>query len=358
MKRIGNLYPKIYDFENLYNAYLNARKNKRYRNEVLRYTFNLEEQLITLQNELIYRTYQVGRYREFYVHDPKKRLIMALPFKDRVLQWALNLHIEPIFEKTFIYDSYACRKGKGTHKAVNRVQKWLYNAKMQNKELYCLKLDVAKFFYRIHQDTLIKIINKRIKCADTMWLIERIVKSENDQQFGINLGDHHYERGKVDYIGIPIGNLTSQLFANVYLNELDQFVKHELKCKHYVRYMDDMCILSEDKHELHRIKAEIEAFLECELKLNLNNKTAIFPANKGIDFLGHKIFYSHKRLGKKTAKKLKRRTKAQFKKYLNNDITCDEMRSTVASYEGMLQQADCFKMRKKLYEQLSEMRRK
>lgn len=188
---------------------------------------NLEENLIILQNELIWGEYRIGTPRVFTIFVPKIREIKALPFKDRVLQHALNSIIEPCFENSFYHYSYACRKDKGTHRASLKVQEWLYIAKKNNKNLYCLNVILKKFFNSVDLKILVKIIEKRIKDKKVIWLIKQIL-------------------GKAQK-GMPIGSLTSQLFANVYLNELDNFVKHKLKIKKYMRYMDDFIIFSEDK---------------------------------------------------------------------------------------------------------------
>lgn len=351
MKRLGNLYEQIIDYENLWNAYLNARKNKRFRGDVLEFTHNVEENLIQIQNELIHKTYKVGKYREFYVYDPKKRLIMALPFKDRVVQWVIYRIIEPILDKQFIYDSYACRKGKGIQKAADRLQYWLRKLDRSAEKPYYLKLDISKYFYRIDHDILMQILERKIKDRDVLWLLETIIRSE-DTKFGIPLGDHGFEQERIDGIGIPIGNLTSQLFANLYLNELDQYAKHQLHLHYYIRYMDDIVILSEDKHELRNVLEEIDIFLRSELRLQLNNKTAIRPISTGIEFVGYRIWPTHRKLKKKTAKKMKRRLRYLKKAYARGEVSADEVRSTLMSYLGYMKHADCYNLKRKILSDL------
>lgn len=236
MKKFRNIYEKIYDFENLYQAYLEARKCKRYRQDVLQFSANLEENLIQIQNELIYKTYKVGRYREFFVYDPKKRLIMALPFKDRVVQWAIYRQLNPILDKQYIYDSYGCRIGKGTHKAADRLQYWLRQVYRKPEKYYYLKLDISKYFYRVDHQVLMEIIKKKFDDPDLIWLMDKIINSE-DTKFGLPLNidpDKCTIEDRLADVGMPIGNLTSQMFANLYLNELDQHVKHELKLHYYI----------------------------------------------------------------------------------------------------------------------------
>lgn len=316
MKRIGELYNKIYNFNNLYEAYLKARKNKRYRLEVMTYTNSLEENLITLQNELIWGKYKIGNPRIFTIFIPKIREIKALPFRDRVLQHALNTVIEPYFERSFYNYSYACRKDKGTHKASLKVQEWLYIAEKNNKNLYCLKCDIKKFFNSVDLKILVEILSRKIKDKKVIWLIKQILgKSQK---------------------GMPIGSLTSQLFANIYLNELDKFVKHSLKMKYYIRYMDDFIIFSESKSELHYILNEIENFLKTKLELELNNKTRIQPVKTGVEFVGYIHFYNKIRIRKSSWKRFKKNLKTTKKSYYKNTINKETYNNTISSYYGHL----------------------
>lgn len=285
MKPLKHIYEQVYDYENLYKAYLNARKNKRYRDEVMLFTDSLEENLLSLQNELLYRSYMVGRYREFYVYEPKKRLIMALPFRDRVVQWALYQIVNPIFTKQYISDSYACIPGRGVHQAIKRVFYWLQLECNKTERLFYLKMDIAKFFYRVDHQVMMDILSKKFADTPLLQLFSTIINSE-DTPFGLPSGYNPGETEMLYNCGMPIGNLSSQMMANVILNELDQYAKRVLGIRHYIRYMDDMIILSSDKNELHRYKDLIEGFLKEKLKLQLNNKTAIRPIGQGIEFVG------------------------------------------------------------------------
>lgn len=340
MKRHNLLFEKVIDYENLWNAYLEARKGKRFRGEVLEFANNLEENLIQIQNELIYKTYEIGRYREFYVHEPKKRLIMALPFRDRVVQWAIYRVIEPIFEPQFIQDSYACRKGKGVMHAIDRLQYWMRKMDRSHKKPYYLKLDISKYFYRVDHDILLSIINRKIKDHDLLWLLEKIIRSE-DTKFGIPLGDHYFEKERIGGVGMPIGNLVSQLFANVYLNELDQFAKHELRLHNYIRYMDDIIILHESKEELWKVLEEIDLFVKSELNLQLNNKTRISPQSTGVEFVGYRTWSTHRKLRKSTTHKMRKRLKSLKKMYSKGEVTLDEIKPVLASYLGLMKHGNC-----------------
>ena len=305
MKTYKNLYNRIYAFENLYQAYKQAKKGKRYREDVLRFSENLENNLLDLQKELMNQTYMHGNYRQFIISDAKKRLIKAAPFRDRLVHHAICNVIEPIFDKSFIYHSYACRKGKGTHKAINTLQNKLKN--MGN--VYCLQCDISKYFASIDHNVLLSLLSKKVADKKVMNLLKIIIESDYDI---IN-----YKGNKA---GIPIGNLTSQLFANIYLDRLDQFIKHDLKEKHYIRYMDDFLIVHKSKDHLHLVKENIKNFVEDVLYLLLHPKKAIvFPvANDGVNFLGFRVFDTHKLLRKSTVKRFIQRFKVlseeQFEK--------------------------------------------
>ncbi|MFU0784481.1 MAG: hypothetical protein ACFWT2_15525 [Thermoanaerobacterium thermosaccharolyticum] len=351
MKKYGYLYEQIYDYENLYLAYLEARKGKRYRQDVLEFSANLEENLIQIQNELIWKMYKVGRYREFYVYEPKKRLIMALPFKDRVVQWAIYRVLNPLFDKTFIEHSYACRIGKGTHKAAHKLQYWLRKTDRKLEKYYYLKMDISKYFYRVDHSIALKIIEKKIKDEDVLWLLKEIIENE-DKPFGLPLGTEPGDCSKDMRLydkGMPIGNLTSQLLANIYLNELDQFCKHKLRIKYYVRYMDDFIILHHDKKYLHRLKLEIESFLNNNLELHTNKKTCIRPTTVGIEFVGFRIWPTHMKLKKKTAIKMKRWLKYLKKAYARGEVDFNTVNATVQSYLGVLKHCNSYYLKQSIF---------
>lgn len=348
--KLSGLYEKIYDFENLYQAYREARKAKRFRDDVLQFSGNLEENLIQIQNELIYREYKVGRYREFFVYDPKKRLIMALPFKDRVVQWAIYRQINPMLDKQFIYDSYGCRVGKGTHKAADRLQYWLRQVSRKPQKYYYLKLDIAKYFYRVDHRVLMDILRKKIDDKDILWLLDKIINSE-DTKFGLPIGvdpDKCTDEDRLSDVGMPIGNLTSQLFANLYLNELDQYAKHELRLHYYIRYMDDIVILHHDKKYLHSVKDDINLFLNEKLNLQLNKKTTIRPISCGIEFVGFRIWATHRKLKKKSARKMKARIKFLQKAYASGKMSFQEVNNSMQSYFGIMKHFNSYKFKSKL----------
>lgn len=330
MKTFNNLYSKIYNFENLLNAYNSAKKNKRYKNEVIEFGLNLDENLIQIQNELIHHAYQPSRYREFVIREPKERLILSLPFRDRVVHQAICRVIEPIFNSTFIYDTYACRKGKGTLAGVKRLWYFLNKLRQNNKEVYCLKMDITKYFYSVDHGILKTAIRKKIRCKQTLRLLDTIIDS-------------------VDNPGIPVGNLTSQLFANIYLSSLDHFIKETLRQKYYIRYMDDMVILSENKSELWEIFSLIKDFTEYDLKLKFNKKTQVFNVNRGIDFLGYRQFPDRLIL----RKRIMRKNYRKFKK-LARTAGKTKIDQSLASFEGLCKHCSSKEILNKVYTTIKE----
>ena len=352
MNKIKNIFPKIYDFENLFYAYKDGIKQKRDRPDIMKYTENLEENLITLQNEFVWKTYKVGPYRKFFVYEPKQRLIMALEFRDRVAQHAIYRQLNPLLDKQFIFDSYACRKKKGTHKAVQRLQYWFRQVERKPGQYYYLKLDISKYFYRIDHEILLGILREKIADKDLLYILEGIVNCE-DTSFGLPLGADIGEMPMCEMlaeVGLPIGNLTSQMFANLYLDQLDQFCKHKLRLRYYIRYMDDVIIVHNSKKHLENVKREIAAFLADRLHLQLNNKTCIRPVYMGAEFVGFRVWSTHVKLRKKTAKKMVKRLKFVFSAYRMGEIDREKMERTVASYRGILQHFNSHGMAQKLNE--------
>ncbi len=352
MKRYRDIYPDIYDYENLYEAYRSARKGKTQRSEVMAFTRDLEGNLIELQNELVWHTYHVGRYREFYVTDPKKRLIMALPFRDRVVQWAIYRQINYLLDKRYIPTSYACRVGGGTQRAVHQLQQYIRHTP---GEVYVLKLDVSKYFYRIDHAVLLDILHRIFKDRDLLELLRRIIDDEQGGGlFGINIETGEREAG----VGMPIGNLTSQMFANLYLNEADQYTKNTLKAKKYIRYMDDMVIVSNDKAYLRECWRAMDDFLANHLKLRLNRKSTILKASNGIDFCGYRVWADHIRLRQKSALKMKHRLRYLREAYSRGEAELGEVTASLTSYCGLLKHCDGYQLKKRILHDLVLVRHK
>lgn len=299
---------------------------------------NREDNLFHAIEVLKDGTYQPGEYRVFKVWEPKERIIMALPFFDRVIQHMIVNLIEPIFEKRFLFHSYACRKGKGVHEASKTLSKWLYELEVvQGKKIYAIKGDIHHYFQSVSHDILKAEIRRYISDKALLKILDRII-------------DHNgiFPPG----VGIPVGNLTSQLFANVYLNKLDQFVKHELKVKYYVRYMDDFIILSEDPAELRRVLAIIEEFLRRELRLELNPKTTILAAKNGINFVGYIHYKDHKKI-KKDAK---RRLKKLLNAFETGEVELEYFDRSIESRLGHMEHADTYNYIRKTKEFVKELK--
>lgn len=347
---IADIYPQIFDFDNLYQSYLEARKGKRYRGNVLDFSAHLEEELIELQNELVWQTYRVGPYHQFYIREPKKRLIMALQFRDRVVQWAVYRLLNPLLDRQFINASYGCRVGKGMHRAVEKLQNWMRAVSRKPGRWYYLKLDISKFFYRIDHEVLLNILRRKIYDERLLWLLGQIINSE-DTRFGLPAGatiESCTPEQMLADRGVPIGNLTSQMFANLYLNELDQFAKHQLKLHYYIRYMDDIIILYQDKRALHEIKNQIENFVERNLHLNLNQKTAIRPVSVGVEFVGFKVYVTHRKLKRRSIKKMKARLLYLKNAFAQDRVSLDDIRRTMNSYCGMMKYFSSYGLRRKI----------
>jgi RNA-directed DNA polymerase len=303
-----DLWHELCSYKNLELAFKKARKHKTTKDYVIKFESQLKHNLMSLRIELLLHYYRPRHLVTLIIHDSKTRRISKSDFRDRVIHHALYNIIEPILEKTFIFDSYANRKGKGTLKAVERFDLLKRRISMNNtRPCYILKADIEKYFENINHKILLNLILKKIKDPRVIWLIKVIHSNSN-------------KSGK----GMPLGNLTSQFFANVYLNELDQFVKHKLKAKQYIRYVDDFVIFHHNYALLDRWKQEISMFLINSLKLNLHkDKTKIIKLGSRINFLGFRIFYHHKLLKKSNIKRFKRKYDEMKNEYSIGKVSYD-----------------------------------
>ena len=347
MKTIKNIYPQVYAFSNLLLAARKAQKGKRKQQNVASFNFNLEKKLLELKEQLENKSYIPGSYKTFTIYEPKQRMISAAPYSDRVVHHALCKIIEPVFEKTFIYDSYANRKGKGTHKALDRYKKF---AQLNR---YVLKMDIKNYFPSIDHEILKRTIRRKIGCRDTLWLIDNIIDNSNPQKPSIVSfpGDDLYtavERRK----GLPIGNLTSQFFANIYLNPLDHFVKEELRCKYYVRYVDDFVVFSNSKKYLHAVRKKIIDFL-TGLRLQLHeNKSKVFQVKTGITFLGHKMFPYYSLLKSDNVKRFRKKLKVKTGLLKQEKISMEEFYASIQSWGAHARYSRTYRLRKSINEEL------
>jgi len=317
---VNNLWDSFIDFENIYRGYFSAARGKRYRNEVLSYKAKLEDNLFSLIEDLKNNNYKPLPFRRFHITNPKPREIEAPAFCDRVLHHSLDQIIEPIFEKRFINESYACRLGRGTHAAMRHVFKCTQLAKRQWGNYFVLKCDISKFFPSVNHDILKKIIRRAIWDKRLLCIIDLIID--------FNSG--------IDGVGIPIGSLTSQLFANVYLDPLDHFLKETCRIKFYARYMDDFVILHNSKEYLRELLKKIETFLNERLELKLNPKTVIFPGKHAIDFCGYRIWPTHIKPRKRTVKRAKSRMRKMVKLYKDDPKILEHAKASLVSFMGYI----------------------
>lgn len=325
-------YKNIISIKNLCEAWTEFMRGKKLKKDVAEFSLNLSQNIFRLHEELRTKTYRHGAYEAFSINDPKPRSIHKATVRDRLLHHAIYRILYPYFDKKFIYDSYSCRHLKGTHRALNRFNQFVWQVSESNsKTCWILKCDVRKFFASIDQATLIQIIKRHVSDTNTIWLVERII--ESFQSTG---------SGK----GLPLGNLTSQLLVNVYMNQFDQFVKYELKQKYYIRYADDFVIMHHNKGILIDILPKIQSFLSEHLKLSLHpNKVFIKTVASGVDFLGW-VHFPHRRVMRTTTKK------RMFKKIKDSQ----EKPEVVQSYLGLLSHGNGWKLQQKVKDKIVKTR--
>lgn len=351
MKTYKHLYPQICDFENLYIAYRKARRGKRGRAQPAMFERVQDDELLNLQEELQTFTYKPGAYHSFYIHDPKKRLISAAPFRDRVIHHALCNVIEPIWEQRFIFDSYANRVGKGTHRALDRAQEYA------RKYEFVLQCDVKQFFPSIDHAVLRAEFARLIRDENALWLCDQILQSgvgvlaeEYEMEFfegddpstGSGQGLFAANRPR----GLPIGNLTSQFWANVYLNGFDHFVKRELKCPAYVRYVDDFVLFSNDKRELLGWRSAIIQKL-ATLRLTLHEECAqMYPTRTGIPFLGFRVFPEFRRVKRRKVVHFRRKLRRLLEGYSTGGFSFEQLNASVQGWINHVRYADSWGLRR------------
>jgi RNA-directed DNA polymerase len=344
LKTHKHLYPQIASFENMYLAFKAARKGKRARPDIAEFEFDLESNLLDLQSELLAENYQPGPYHNFRINDPKPRLISAAPFRDRVVHHALCRVIEPLFDIRFIHDTYACRTGKGTHAAIDRAQKF------SECYPYVLKCDIEHFFPRMDHQVLYQQFTRVIADRQTLRLCELILDSgaeiHKDVEPAYFANDDLFSAIRPH--GLPIGNLTSQFWANVYLNPLDHFIKRELKCPAYVRYVDDFLLFANNKSDLHEWRTAVIQFLSAQ-RLTLHESEAqVFPTQTGIPFLGWRIYPDHLRLKRRNGVAFQRRYAALRRKFGRGKITREKMDASVQGWIAHVQHGQTWGLRRSL----------
>ena len=340
MKVNHNSYHKLTTKKNIFRGFKEFLKGKRRKQDVINFSKNKEVNLEKLHAELISKTYLPGKYSQFIVRDPKTRIIHKACVVDRIVHHIVSDVLEEVYDSTFIYHSYACRKDKGTHKAVLALQKMgIKESKNNRRTCWILKCDISKFFASVNHKKLTEILSRRVKDQEFLDLLEKIITSfYSDKTVDLN-----------DKKGIPIGNLTSQLFSNIYLNELDQFVKHKLKVRFYLRYADDFAFISYDREYLLSLINPLQEFLKEKLDLDLHPKKIILRKfSSGVDFLGYIIFPKYVLPRTKTKRRLVRKIHAKVKQFKAGEISEESLNQTIQSYYGFLVHANTYEFKQKL----------
>jgi retron-type reverse transcriptase len=344
MKTSKNLFGEICSFRNLLQAFYKARRGKRDKRYVGAFELNLEQEILGLKSELESGIYKPSPLHRFVVRDPKSRVIHAPAFRDRVVHHAVCNVLEPIFDKTFIFDSYASRKGKGTHAALERFDDFerkvsgngrLVLHAMDNNMVvgWAFKADIRHYFPSIDHEILLKLLERKTSDRRVLSLLRLILESYSPRPD----------------IGMPLGALTSQLFANVYLNPLDHFVKERLVAKFYLRYLDDFVVLDRSKESLEEMKVQIYDFLANRLKLELHpEKSSIFPLHRGVGLLGFRVFYHYRLLRKSNLANFERRLESQEREVLSGNLSKVDFEKSLAGWLAHASWADTYKLRKRI----------
>jgi RNA-directed DNA polymerase len=345
-----SLYAQIITWNNLHLAYRKAAKGKRGQGPAARFEYKLEDNLTSLHQELLDKTYQPGPYNNFYIHEPKRRLISAAPFRDRVVHHALSNIVEPIFERSFIYDSYANRVGKGTHRALDRCQTFT------RRYRYVLPCDVRQYFPSIDHQILRETLARKITCPDTCWLIDQILASgvgvlAEEYQMVWFPGDDLFAIGRPR--GLPIGNLTSQLWANCYFNDFDHFVKRILRCKGYLRFVDDFLLFADDKSTLWQWRKAIVDYL-AQLRLTLHiHRAQVRPVSEGIPFLGFVVYPQRRRVKRRKIVHFRRRIQKRLADYEAGRISLAQLDASARGWVEHVRYGNTVGLRRAVFNSLS-----
>jgi retron-type reverse transcriptase len=343
LKTYKNLYPLVYDFENLYLAWRKARKGKRGYEGPAAFERKQEDELLALQKELQEFTYTPGPYHSFYIHDPKRRLISAAPFRDRVVHHALCRVIEPIWESRFIHDTYANRVDKGTHRAIDRAQEYL------RKYGYFLQCDLRQFFPSIDHETLRAEFSRRIHDRNVLWLCDKILASgegvlAREYEMAWFPGDDLLAANRPR--GLPIGNLNSQFWANVYLNDFDHFIKRELKCPAYLRYVDDFVLFDDNPKQLKEWRRAIVEKL-AELRLTLHEERArSFASVSGMPLLGFRLYPEYRRVKYRKVAHFRRKLQYRLDEYSRGRLEFSRLEASIKGWINYVRYADSWGLRR------------
>jgi RNA-directed DNA polymerase len=336
MEKYTGVFEKFATFDNLYDGYLMARRSKRTKTGVLQYSENLEENIINDVNRLIWHEYKTGKPVPFYEYYPKLRLIHALPFADRVINCAAYKQLWPIYSKSFYEHSYGSIPGKGTVKAVEKMQEWMRICGAKNGDWYVGKADVAKFFFRIPIEVQLRELGRPLDDPDMMWFLETAIRCDG-RPFGLPLDAVDLTHAEmISGIGMHVGSLISQITSNVVMSPLDHFIKRDLRVPFYLRYADDMIIFCPSKRETWEALDSIDAFLQNNLGLQLNQKTAVIPVGNKVEFVGRKVSPQKIELRRQTSLQMKRHLRFIMEHYCSGELSFDYCNRSVMSYLGLL----------------------
>lgn len=338
MKIFRNLFADMVSMESLLMAWDGFKKGKRNKIDVQIFEQRLEDNLFRLHRDLFHKQYQHGDYTAFYIRDPKIRRVHKAEVRDRIVHHMIFQTLNPIFEPTFIPDSYSARVKRGAHRGTKRLSVLARKVEQTNGKCFVLKCDIKKFFHTLDHEILFNIISKRIKDPDVLWLLRIIIESFSSE---------FCEYGEPK--GVPIGNLTSQLFANIYMNEFDQWIKHNLGIKYYVRYTDDFLIVHHDKDYLIKLKVKIEDFLSRKLKLRLHpGKVTIRKYRQGIDFLGYVSLPKARVLRTTVKRRIFKKLKERIQQFKSGKVSEKTLMQSFNSYLGVLSHANSHKLEQSL----------
>jgi retron-type reverse transcriptase len=344
MRRAGGLWEDVVAFRNLWAAARAAARGKRFRPDVASFRLDLEREIPRLRRELLEGTYAPGPYRTFVVHEAKPRLISAAPFRDRVVHHALTQVLEPIFERRFTGDSFACRKGFGTHRALDQAHDAL------RRHRYVLKCDIVKYFASIDHEILDGLLARVVKCRRTLALAAAVIAGSNPQEEVIAYfaGDDLFTPFRRRR-GLPLGNQTSQFFANVYLNPLDHFIRRELRPGDYTRYVDDFLLFADDKEELHGMRARLEELL-ATLRLRVHpRKSRVYRASEGVTFLGWRLFPDRRRLVRGNVVGFRRRLRELQLAYAAGEADWQEVDQRVRAWIAHAEHGHTWRLREQIF---------
>lgn len=350
MEKHRHIFERFVTFENMYDGYLMARRNKRYKSGVLEYSANLEENLINDSNRLIWKQYEPGPLHEFYEYFPKKRIICSLPFSDRVVNCAAYKVLWPIYSKSYYEHSYGSIPYKGTIAAVSTLQNWMRMVDKKPQKWYIGKMDIAKFFFRIPIDVQLRELGRPLDDPDMMWFLETAIRCDG-RPMGLPLYCTDVaEAERVAGIGMQVGSLISQMTANVVLTPLDHYIKRELHVPLYIRYMDDMIILAPSKSQVWESVEQIDGYLQDRLGLQLNDKTSVMPVGTGIEFVGRRIWLDKVELRRSTTLQMKHHLDYVMEHYSAGDLPLEYCVSVIQSYLGLMKHCNNEALKKKVLE--------